>query len=82
MIDPYFDRLQSTIYNADSLDILPNIAGATIVVADPPFTFGLGSSIHQSGKIGGWGDLMNNARWYASWINIGLIVEAIQNNAL
>lgn len=65
---PYYEDNLVTIYHGDALDVLPRITSADAVVTDPPYTFGLGSTMRAGQKIGGWGDLMNNARWYASWL--------------
>jgi len=56
-----------TLYCGDALDIMPLLPSVDLVVTDPPYSFGLASTA-QEGKAGGWGDLMNGARWYASWI--------------
>ena len=64
---PYYDDGQITIYLGDCLDILPTLASVDLVVADPPYSFGLASTFAE-GKAGSWGDMMNNARWYASWL--------------
>ena len=36
-----------------------------LVIADPPYTFGLSSTQQKASKGGGWADLMNNALFYA-----------------
>lgn len=64
---PYYEDAAVTIYHGDCLEILPSLPSVDVVVADPPYTFGLASSIHE-GKAGSWGDLMNNAVWYALWL--------------
>lgn len=64
---PYYQDDAVTIYHGDCAEVLPLIASARLVVTDPPYSFGLASS-NQEGKAGGWGDLMNNAHWYASWL--------------
>ena len=62
---PYYCEDGITIYCGDCREIMPEIAGAGLVVTDPPYSFGLAST-GQEGKAGGWGDLMNNAHFYAS----------------
>ncbi len=63
--EPYYQADGITIYHGDCLEIMPELSGVGIVVTDPPYSFGLAST-DQEGKAGGWGDLMNNARFYAS----------------
>lgn len=65
---PYYDDGQGrVIYHADCRDVLPELKAVDLVIADPPYSFGLASSF-QEDKAGGWADLMNAARWYASWL--------------
>ena len=61
---PYYEQDGITIYHGDCRDVLPDIVSAGVIVADPPYTFGLRST-EQGGKSGSWGDLMNNAIFYA-----------------
>lgn len=56
-----------TLYHGDCREVLPTLGGVGLVVTDPPYTFGLAST-DQEGKAGGWGDLMNNAMFYGSWL--------------
>lgn len=65
---PYYSDDVVTIYHGDCRDVLPTLSGARLVVTDPPYTFGLAST-SQEGKAGGWGDLMNNSHFYASWLS-------------
>jgi site-specific DNA-methyltransferase (adenine-specific) len=64
---PYYEDEWVTLYHGDALDVLPTLRSVDLVVTDPPYAFGLASTA-QEGKAGGWGDLMNNARWYTSWL--------------
>jgi site-specific DNA-methyltransferase (adenine-specific) len=64
---PYYDRDGITIYHGDCLDVLADLQSVDLVVTDPPYTFGLASTFSE-GKAGSWGDMMNNAHWYASWL--------------
>jgi DNA modification methylase len=54
----------------DCREVLPTLetGAAQIVIADPPYTFGLASTMQEWSKAGGWGDLMNNALFYATWL--------------
>lgn len=61
---PYYEDGLVTLHHADCRDLLPELPGARLVVTDPPYAFGLASTA-QEGKAGGWGDLMNNAHFYA-----------------
>lgn len=63
----YYEDSHATIYHGDAREVLPDIAVADLVITDPPYVFGLAST-NQEGKAGGWGDLMNNAVFYASWM--------------
>ena len=53
---------------------------ADAVVTDPPYSFGLSSTMKMGSKAGGWHDMMNNASWftdrykqYAQLIDAGVI---------
>ena len=65
---PYYERDGITIYHGDAQDVLPEIRRARLVVTDPPYVFGIASTTNE-GKAGGWGDMMNAAIWYESWIS-------------
>lgn len=66
---PYYDDGTVTIYHGDCREVLPTLGGVDLVVTDPPYVFGLGSwKDGHAAKAGGWGDLMNNASFYASWL--------------
>lgn len=64
---PYYEDDLVTIYHGDAMDVLPTLKTADIAIADPPYTFGLASTKYESAA-GSWGDLMNNAHWYAAWL--------------
>jgi len=64
MPTPYYDHAGITIYHGDCREILPDLSGARLIVTDPPYVFGIASTM-QEGKASGWGDLMNSAAWYA-----------------
>ncbi len=64
---PYYEDDAVTIYHGDCRDVLPQLGGVGLVVTDPPYVFGLAST-DSEGKAGGWGDLMNNALFYGSWL--------------
>lgn len=49
-----------------------------LVVTDPPFTFGLASTMKGASKVGGWVDLMNSAQWFASWYS--LVYDILDDN--
>jgi DNA modification methylase len=66
-VKPYYEQDGITIYHGDSRDVLPTLPSVSLVVTDPPYVFGIASTA-QEGKAGGWGDLMNSAVWYASWL--------------
>lgn len=66
-MNPYYDENGITIYHGDCLEVLPSLTSVELVVVDPPYTFGLASTIRE-GKAGSWSDLMNNATWYAAWL--------------
>lgn len=64
---PYYEDDSVTIYHGDCREILPTLGGIGLVVTDPPYVFGIASTANET-KAGGWGDLMNSASFYASWI--------------
>lgn len=66
---PYYQDSRVTIFCGDCLEILPGLSPVNLTVTDPPYVFGLGSTAKE-GKVGTWGDMMNAARWYASWIRL------------
>lgn len=59
----------NTIITGDVLDILPELPTASVdlVIADPPYSINTKSD--GQGKINPWGDRMNAAFWFKSWIN-------------
>lgn len=61
---PYYEHGGMTIYHGDCREVLPEIPGAGLVVTDPPYVFGMMSTMHE-GRAGGWGDMMNAASFYA-----------------
>lgn len=67
MPTPYYEQDGIVIYHGDSRDVLPFLPSVALVVTDPPYVFGIASTA-QEGKAGGWGDLMNSAVWYATWL--------------
>ena len=67
-MEPYYERNGIKIYHGDAMDILPTIGGADLVVADPPYTFGIASTEQSTTRNGLWGDLMNSGYWYAGWL--------------
>jgi site-specific DNA-methyltransferase (adenine-specific) len=62
--EPYYQQDGITIYHGDCLELLPQMPPVRIVVADPPYLFGLAST---EAKVG-WGDLMNSAYFYVAWL--------------
>ena len=57
---PYYQDDAVTLYLGDCLDILPRLPSVDLVIADPPYTLTMASSI----KTSGWGDMMNSAVFY------------------
>ena len=57
------------IYEGDSLEIMPELPAVDMVIADPPYSFGLASTMHE-GKAGSWTDMMNASRWFADWLSL------------
>lgn len=68
-VKPYYqdDASGITIYHGDVFDVLPELSSVDLVIADPPYSFGMASTFSE-GKAGSWGDMMNGARWYGSWL--------------
>jgi len=64
-VKPYYEEAGITIYHGDCREVMPGLSGVRLVVTDPPYVFGLAST-SQEGKAGGWGDLMNNAAFFAA----------------
>jgi DNA modification methylase len=64
-VKPYYSDVAVTLYHGDCREIIPELSGVRLVVTDPPYVFGLAST-SQEGKAGGWGDLMNNAAFFAA----------------
>ena len=69
MPEPYYDDGRTVIYHGDALDILPTIRAGTVdlCVTDPPYVIGAVSAGNIGSKAGGWGDMMNSARWFRDW---------------
>lgn len=40
---------------------------ASLIVTDPPYVIGAVSAGNIGSKAGGWGDMMNSARWFRDW---------------
>lgn len=68
-MEPYYADDAATLYCADALDVLPTLRGSSIdlVVTDPPYIIGAVSAGNLATKAGGWGDMMNSARWFRDW---------------
>ena len=51
------------------MEVLQTIPASSVdlVVTDPPYILAAGSTLHQTGKIGTWADMMNAAYWYSAW---------------
>jgi len=66
---PYFERDGVSLFQGDALDILPTLRAqsADLVVTDPPYVIGAVSAGNMASKSGGWGDMMNSARWFRDW---------------
>jgi DNA modification methylase len=56
----------------DSLDVLPTLRAASfdLVLTDPPYVIGAVSAGNIGTKAGGWGDIMNSARWFRDWYSM------------
>ena len=69
MIEPYYADDSVTIYCADAIEVLPTIAAGSVdaVVTAPPYVIGAVSAGNMNSKTGSWADLMNSARWFATW---------------
>ena len=63
-LQPYYADEWITIYHADSTELLTQIAQASLIIADVPYSFGLNSTDDGAS----WGDLMNAATVYATWL--------------
>ena len=63
MFEPYYQDDWVTIYHGDCLEIMPELPKVDLVLTDPPFTFGLGSSISNT-KLSNWNDLLNGAHFF------------------
>jgi DNA modification methylase len=66
-VKPYYEDDAITIYHGDSLDIIPSLQLVDLVVTDPPYVIGAVSAGNIATKAGGWGDMMNSARWFRDW---------------
>ena len=57
-MDPYYSDDLVTLYQGDSLDILPTIPAGSInaCVTDPPYVIGAVSAGNIASKSGGWAD--------------------------
>ena len=68
-MEPYYADDAATLYRGDALEVLPELRGSSVdlVVTDPPYVIGAVSAYKMEGKSGGWGDMMNSARWFRDW---------------
>lgn len=57
-----------TLHHGDCLDVLRTLAPQSVdaVITDPPY--GINTKSDGNGKLNPWGDLVNAAFWYRSWI--------------
>ncbi len=63
--------------STEAEDVARLMAGekAAAVVTDPPFTFGLASTIADHAKAGSWHDLMNTAQWFRTvYRDAGMVI--------
>lgn len=65
--EPVYQTERVTVYQGDCLEIMPLLGPVDLIVADPPYMFGMASTMHE-GKAGSWADMMNAARWYADML--------------
>lgn len=72
MPNPYDDDGGAILYCGDAIDILPSLRAASvdICVTDPPYIIGAVSAGNMGTKAGGWGDMMNSARWFREWYDM------------
>lgn len=64
---PYYQDDFVTIYHGDSLELIPSVERCDLVLTDPPYVIGAVSAGNIGAKAGGWGDMMNSARWFRDW---------------
>lgn len=64
MNTPFYQDDFVTIFNGDCTEVLTDLPPADLIVADVPYSFGLNSTDDGAG----WGDLMNAATIYATWL--------------
>lgn len=67
---PYYDEGGITIYHGDALEVIPSLPLVDLVVTDPPYVIGAVSAGNIGAKSGGWGDMMNSARWFRDWYSM------------
>ena len=60
MIEPFYQSDRVTLYNADCLAVLPQLAAGSVdaVVTDPPY--GIGKALVRGGGGGGWKNMVNS----------------------
>lgn len=63
----YYEDDKVTLYHGDALEIIPKLPLVDLVVTDPPYVIGAVSAGNIGAKAGGWGDMMNSARWFRDW---------------
>jgi site-specific DNA-methyltransferase (adenine-specific) len=66
-VRPYYEDDAVTIYHGDALEVIPTLPLVDLVVTDPPYVIGAVSAGNMASKAGGWGDMMNSARWFRDW---------------
>lgn len=72
-MQPYYDNGRGIVlYHGDALDVLPDLRAnqAGLVLTDPPYVIGAVSAGNIGAKAGGWGDMMNSARWFRDWYSM------------
>jgi site-specific DNA-methyltransferase (adenine-specific)/modification methylase len=60
LIEPFYQSDRVTLYNADCLAVLPQLAAGSVdaVVTDPPY--GIGKALVRGGGGGGWKNMVNS----------------------
>lgn len=64
---PYYIDESVCIFHGDALEIVPSLPLVDLVLTDPPYVIGAVSAGNMASKAGGWGDMMNSARWFRDW---------------
>lgn len=75
---PFYEDDLTTLYQGDCIEILPALRDAKVIIADPPYMMASASTPQTKG----YGDKLNNSRWYQSLLESSALALNLSGGAL